>query len=93
MGEESGFRGSGLRVNLRLNMVLGCREPIQRLKSRKRQFRNTHKDPLKKARDDNARVRAELRQQDDRGHYSDCDPLHSEVKKLQEARKLLRRPA
>lgn len=48
---------------------------------------------LKKARDDNARVRAELRQQDDRGHYSDCDPLHSEVKKLQEARKLLRRPA
>ncbi|CAE7213025.1 unnamed protein product [Symbiodinium natans] len=46
---------------------------------------------LKKARDDHARVRAELRQQDnDRGHYSDCDPLNSEVKKLQEARKLLR---
>ncbi|CAE7350543.1 KIN4A, partial [Symbiodinium pilosum] len=47
---------------------------------------------LRKARDDNARVRAELRQQDnlDKGHYSDCDPLHSEVKKLQEARKLLR---
>eukprot|EP00439_Symbiodinium_sp_Y106_P054857 s2540_g7.t1 len=33
---------------------------------------------LKKARDDNARVRAELRQQDDRGHYSDC-PLSGPV--------------